>query len=375
MDVVTPPDSTPYDGVLLLSFGGPERPDDVIPFLRRVTCGRGVAEERLLEVAEHYHHFGGRSPINEQNRALAARLADELSRRGSGIPVWLGNRNWHPFLLDTLRSAHAAGARRLVTVVTSAYASYSGCRQYREDLAAALAALAAEGADLAADRVRHYFNHPAFLESQADAVAAALDRLPEAIRERSRVIFVTHSIPVAMDAGSGPDGGAYQRQHQDACASVAALLSAAGRPVTWELAYCSRSGPAAEPWLEPDVDDRIERLAAEGVAGVVVVPIGFISDHMEVGFDLDTQARGVADRCDLPFVRAATVATDPQFVAGLADLVLERAASARGERPERPARGAFGAAVDACPPGCCPNPRGERPAACGAGPAEARVGA
>lgn len=367
-------DVAPYDAVLLLSFGGPEGPDDVMPFLENVTRGRGIPRERLEAVAEHYLHFGGRSPINDQNRALLAALRAELDARGVDLPLLWGNRNWAPYLVDALREAHEAGTRRVVTVVTSAYSSYSGCRQYREDIAAALAVLAAEGRALEVDKVRHYYNHPGFVAPVVDAVSAGLAGLPAAARERARVVFVTHSVPTAMDEVSGEGstvgGGAYVKQHLDVAgtvmSSVGSSVAADGGAVPgWDLVYCSRSGPPTQPWLEPDVNDHLEKLAADGTTGVVVVPVGFVSDHMEVVFDLDTEAAQTAERLGLPFVRVPTVGTDPRFVAGLVDLVVERAALARRGDPERPATGALGPSHVTCPVGCCRNLRADRPAACG----------
>jgi ferrochelatase len=363
-----PADVRPYDAVLLLSFGGPEGPDDVLPFLENVTHGRGIGRERLEQVAGHYLQFGGRSPINDQNRALLAALRGELDRRGVDVPLVWGNRNWAPYLLDTLRAAHAAGARRFVTVLTSAYSSYSGCRQYREDLAAAVGTLAGEGRTMAVDKVRHYFNHPGFVAPTVDAVRAGLAALPAAGRAGAHVLFVTHSVPTGMNeasgAGSEHGAGAYVRQHLDVAGTVMAEL---GVEHAWDLVYCSRSGPPGQPWLEPDVDDRLAELAAAGTTGVVIVPVGFVSDHMEVVFDLDTQACGTARALGLPAVRVPTVGTDPRFVAALADLVVERAAQARGEQVARPARGGLGPSHARCPAGCCANPRGVRPAACGVG--------
>jgi ferrochelatase len=355
--------AAPYDAVLLLSFGGPEGPADVMPFLRNVTRGRGVPDERLAAVAEHYHGFGGRSPINDQNRALLAALRQELAGRGAHLPVHWGNRNWAPFVTDALRAAHEDGARRVLTVVTSAFPSYSGCRQYREDLAGALGELAAEGRSLELDKVRHYGNHPGFVEPVTDAVVEAARRVPAG----SPVVFVTHSVPVAMAESAGPEGGAYVDAQLDTCRVVVARAGdELGRALDWALVYCSRSGPPSQPWLEPDVNDHLTALAAAGAPGVVVVPVGFVSDHMEVVHDLDTEAAATAERLGLPFARAATAGTAPAFVAGLADLVLERAAAVRGERPDRPALGEHGPWHDVCPVGCCPNLRApDRPAACG----------
>ncbi len=364
--MTTSPDLAPYDAVLLLSFGGPERPDDVMPFLRNVTRGRGIPDERLAEVAEHYHHFGGRSPINDQNRALLAALETELRSRGIDVPLLWGNRNWAPFVTDTLREAHEAGLRRVVAVTTSAYSSYSSCRQYREDLAGALLTLADEGREIAVDKIRQYFNHPGFVEPN---VRAALDALRE-VPEGSHLVFVTHSVPDAMDDASGPGGHlspAYSAQHRDIASVVAdAVGRELGRAVPWELVYCSRSGPPSQPWLEPDVGDHLRALHAAGAPGAAVCPIGFVSDHLEVKYDLDTEAREVADEIGLPFARAATVGVDPQFVSALAELLLERAAQARGDDPARPTLGSRPPVSSVCPVGCCRNLRAERPAACGA---------
>lgn len=364
--------AAPYDALLLLSFGGPEQPDDVMPFLRRVTAGRGIPDERLAEVAEHYHHFGGRSPINDQNRALLAALRAELAARGIDLPVVWGNRNWAPFVTDALRQAAADGARRVLVLATSAYASYSGCRQYREDLAAALLELAEEDVDLQLDKLRHYFDAPGFVAANARALRAAFERLPEHVRDGAHVAFVTHSIPDAMAETAGPEGDAYVRQHEDVAAAVAGMVRAeTGLELPYELVYCSRSGPPSQPWTEPDVNDHLEALHSSGVPAVVVAPIGFVSDHMEVVFDLDTEARETANRLGLPMERAATAGVDPDFVAGLVELVLERAAAERAAAgqeppPPRPSAGALGPSHDVCPVGCCPDLRHpDRPAACG----------
>ena len=355
-----------YDALLLLSFGGPEGPDDVMPFLENVTRGRGIPRERLADVAEHYQHLGGRSPINDQNRALLAALREELAARGSDLPVWWGNRNWDPYLTDALREAHEAGARRVLAVLTSAYSSYSGCRQYREDIARAVTTLAAEGREMGVDKIRHYFNSPGFVQANAEAVLAAYAELAEEVRTGTRLVFVTHSVPDAMDEVAGPAGHAYTGQHRDLCAAVAARVAAArGSEPAWDLVYCSRSGPPTQPWLEPDVNDHLRELSGAGVPAVVVAPVGFVSDHMEVRFDLDTEARGTADELGLTMVRAATVGTDPRFVSGLVDLVEERAQVARGTVPEQPFEGSWGPSHSVCPVGCCRNLRADLPAACG----------
>ncbi len=339
-----------HDAVLLTSFGGPEQPDDVLPFLRNVVAGRDVPDERLAEVAEHYFDHGGRSPINDQNRALMAALGDEFARRGRDLPILFGNRNWDPYLADTLRAAATAGHRRLLALVTSAYSSYSGCRQYREDLAAALVDA---DVDLVVDKVRVYFNHPGFVDAQSARVAVALEELaatvgPERARH-ARMVFVTHSIPRSMARHA-----AYEAQHYEACRLVAEQVATDhDADVTWaggwDLVFCSRSGPPQVPWLVPDVNDHLADLADDGAQAVVVVPIGFVSDHMEVIHDLDVEAAETASELDLAMVRAGTVGTHPAFVAGLADLVEERLDDA----DHRPARGTMGPWHDACPLDCC----------------------
>ncbi len=357
---VRPPEPAslaPYDAVLLQSFGGPEAPEEVMPFLENVVRGRNVPRDRLLGVAEHYQAFGGRSPINDQNRALLAALVEELAARGLTPPIFWGNRNWEPYLVDALREARDSGARRVLTVVTSAYSSYSGCRQYREDRERALESLAAGGGPgdaMVVDKIRGYFNHPGFAEATVDAVMAAHACLEPDRATPLRVLFVTHSIPMAMQEGSGPGGGAYSRQHRDLAATVMDVVARRlGRGLEWDLVYCSRSGPPQVPWLEPDINDHLEDVAANGVRGVVVVPIGFISDHMEVIYDLDTEAADVANRLGLDFARAATVGTHPAFVAGLVDLLLERAAEARGERRPRVTVGGLEPLPAQCPADCC----------------------
>nr|WP_309225389.1 ferrochelatase [Quadrisphaera sp. INWT6] len=358
----------PYDALVLLSFGGPEGPDDVVPFLENVTRGRGIPRERLVEVGEHYFAFGGRSPINEQNLELLAALRAELAARGAGdLPVHWGNRNWDPYLTDALREAHEAGARRVLVLTTSAYASYSGCRQYREDVAASLIALAGEGRRLLADKVRHYFNAPGFVQANTDAVLAALAELDDDVRDGAHLVFTTHSIPDAMAAAAGPDGHAYERQHESVVAEVTRRVAeVTGVEHPSALVYCSRSGPPTQPWLEPDVNDHLTALRERGAASAVVAPIGFISDHMEVKYDLDTEAAETAAEIGLPFARAATAGVHTAFVTALVDLVLERAAAERGEGPQRAATGSLGPSHDVCPVGCCANLRApDRPAACG----------
>jgi ferrochelatase len=361
----------PYDGILLLSFGGPEKPEDVLPFLRTVTAGKNIPDERLEEVGEHYYGFGGRSPINDQNRALLAALRAELDRREISTPLIWGNRNFTPFTAQALEQAHDQGLRRLVTVVTSAYSSYSSCRQYREDLAAAQQTAAEAGMTIELDKVRPYSNHPGFARANTRLVTEAVrGALREGAEPESlRLLFVTHSIPTAMDDTSGPgdgEGNAYSRQHIALGAAITDEVNATlDTDFSGELVFCSRSGPPAQPWLEPDVNDRLEELALEGAQVVVVAPIGFVSDHMEVVYDLDTEAAATAERLGLRLVRVPTVGVDPEFVSGLVDLVLERAAQARGEEPPIPAWPGPAAMPSTCAPGCCPNLRDAKPALCG----------
>jgi protoporphyrin/coproporphyrin ferrochelatase len=360
----TPPDVSPYDALLLVSFGGPEQPDDVIPFLENVTRGRGIPRERLAEVGEHYFAFGGRSPINDQNRAYIAAVEEDLRSAGIDLPVYWGNRNWDPYLTDTIAAMRDDGVRRAACLVTSAYSSYSGCRQYRENLADAVAEVG-EGAPRL-DKLRHYFNHPGFVESMVDATLSALADLDDTARREAHLLFVTHSVPESMNDSSGPFGGAYVAQHRAVGEEIGERIrQETGHRYPSELVFCSRSGPPHVPWLEPDVNDRLEELAADQVGGVVVVPIGFVSDHMEVIYDLDTEASATAEKLGLPFARAATAGLDPRFVALARDLLVERARAERGLETGRAAVGAMGPSWDVCPAGCCPNARGPRPALCG----------
>lgn len=334
---------TPYDALLLVSFGGPEGPDDVLPFLENVTRGRGVPPQRLAEVARHYEHFGGVSPINAQNRALLAAVRDACVRAGITQPWYWGNRNWHPYLTDTLREMRDAGVRRALAFVTSPYGSYSSCRQYLDDIAHARRDVGADAPVV--DKVRHYHDHPGYIEPHARAVRAALAELPGALREHTRLVFTAHSIPMAMADHSGPDGGRYVAQ----LAETATLVRAAAAPdLEYDLVWQSRSGPPRVPWLEPDVNDHLEALAEGGAQAVVVSPIGFISDHLEVVWDLDNEAASTAARLGLGYARAATPGTAPEFVAMVRELVAERLAvpaprRALGEVPT----------WDVCPSRCC----------------------
>ena len=371
-------DVTPYDALLLVSFGGPEKPEDVVPFLENVTRGRGIPRERLEEVGQHYYRFGGRSPINDQNRAFLEALREDLRGNGIDIGVYWGNRNWDPFLTDTVRQMRDDGVTRAACFATSAYSSYSSCRQYREDLAAATAAVSADqqGAPVL-DKLRHFFNHPGFVEPMVDATLAALAELPEPVRDAAHLTFVTHSIPTAMNDASGGllggvgarAGGWYVTQHRSVMTEIVdRVRQETGQRHPHALVYCSRSGAPHVPWLEPDINDHLTALSkSQEAPGVVVVPIGFVSDHMEVVFDLDTEAAETAAELELPFVRAATAGLDPRFVATARDLLTERAAVERGEEVARATVGSLPARPDLCPAGCCANPRGLVPALSGAG--------
>lgn len=447
----------PYDAVLVLSYGGPQGPEDVLPFMRNATAGRGVPDARLLEVSGHYAGFGGVSPINARNAEMLTALRAELARRGSRLPVVIGNRNWHPFVSESLRSLADAGARRVLSMTTAAYGSYSGCRQYREDTAAALAQLAAgtdgstgqgreadaaarvggaggEPVSLTVDKTRPFYNTPGMLTANVDAIVAAFSELEaQGVPAAGvRLVLVTHSVPVAMEEGSSPgalgaaragvpglveapEGTSGADSSQGHCLQasgpetvppepgVAADLSTEisyveqhqrlievlvpevtrrlglDHPPHHDLVYCSRSGPPQARWLEPDVNDHLEALAAGRLvdgsptpvpAGVVVAPVGFVADHMEVVYDLDTEAKDTAARLGLPYARAATAGSHPAFITSLADLLLERAAVARGETVTPASTTGTGPFHTVCPQGCC------RPAASQAAhqPSSARPG-
>jgi ferrochelatase len=332
-----------YDAFLLVSFGGPEGPDDVMPFLENVTRGRGVPPERLAEVAEHYRHFGGVSPINAQNRELLAALAEELPRAGIDAPLYWGNRNWDPYLTKTVAQMRDDGIRSAIGFVTSAYGSYSACGQYLEDIARARAEVGEDAPVI--DKLRHFHDHPGFVEPHADAVTAALGTLPDRDPARTRLVFTAHSIPNAMDASSGPSGARYSDQVRETAGLVAGT---AAPELPWDLVWQSRSGPPQVPWLEPDVNDHLEALAADGVRNVVVSPVGFVCDHLEVLWDLDNEAADTARRLGLNVARAATPGTDPRFVRMVGELIRERI------DPATPRR-ALGRipTFDVCPPGHC----------------------
>jgi ferrochelatase len=337
-----------YDALVLVSFGGPERPEDVLPFLQNVTRGRGVPPERLAEVAEHYLHFGGVSPINQQCRDLLAAIREDFAANGVDLPVYWGNRNWDPMLADTVAQLRDDGVQRALAFVTSAYGGYSSCRQYQEDIAAARAAVGPDAPLI--EKLRQFWDHPGFVEPHADAVRAALAQLDPARRDSTRLVFTAHSIPVSAAATAGPHGGRYTAQ----LAETARLVHAAAAPdLPYDLVWQSRSGPPQVPWLEPDINDHLAALAGEGVTGVVVSPIGFVSDHLEVVWDLDTEALDTAKQLGLDFVRAGTPGTDPRFVAMVRELVLERNAP-DGRRHFR--RLGELPIWDTCPALCCVPP-------------------
>ncbi len=340
----------PYGAVMLVSFGGPEGPDDVLPFMENVTQGRGIPRERLVEVSAHYDRFGGVSPINGHNRELLAAMREAFARNEVDVPIVWGNRNWHPFIAQALAELEPSSPRRILAFVTSAFSSASGCRQYREDITRALAA--AQGDAPSVDKVRVFYNHPGFIEPMVTNTLAAL----AASSDDAEVVFTAHSIPQSM-----ADTSDYVAQLLDACSLIMAGLGPSHADRRWDLVYQSRSGAPGQPWLEPDISDHLRSRRAAGVEAVVVVPVGFVSDHMEVVWDLDTQARATADEIGLSMVRSATVGADPRFVDMIVGLALERAASERGERPERVALGTRGANHDVCPLDCCPLP--SRPAA------------
>ncbi|WP_179872873.1 ferrochelatase [Microcella indica] len=370
-----------YDAVILAGFGGPEGQDDVIPFLRNVTRGRGIPDERLEEVAHHYRHFGGVSPINEQNRQLQAALQAEADRRGLGMPIYWGNRNWDPYLPQALQQAFDDGHRTILGLATSAYSSFSSCRQYREDFAKALDATGLWG-QVRIDKVAQFFDAPGFVAPFVTGVADALRELLAAGTDlaATRVLFATHSIPTTDAERSGPrdvdwgEGGAYAAQHLAVSEVIMQRALATLRDegadvpeVEWQLVYQSRSGPPTQPWLEPDINDAIGEHAAAGATTIVMVPVGFVSDHMEVMWDLDTEAMETCEEHGVAGVRVPTPGVDPVYVSGLVDLIEERL---RGTPTvERVRETTLGPWYDVCRPGCCENVRaGYKPAISGLQP-------
>ena len=332
-----------YDALLVVSFGGPESRDDVIPFLENVLRGRNVSRERIQAVAEHYYHFEGKSPINQQTRELISALEVELAHHSLKLPVYWGNRNWHPMLADTLRKMQQDGIQRALAFVMSAYSSYSGCRQYREDIARAQSEVGSNA--LAIDKIRPFFNHPGFIESTKDRLRDALAHVPESARKNIQVVYTGHSIPLSMANTCD-----YVRQLEEVRKLVSAELSI----VNDTLVYQSRSGAPGQPWLGPDVLDYLREIKTRSLASAVVLaPIGFISDHMEVLYDLDVEARQLCDSLNLPMVRAKTVGIHPRFIAMIRELIQERISSGT----ERQALGSLGPRPDTCAEECCPAPQ------------------
>lgn len=335
-----------FDALLVLSFGGPEGPDDVRPFLENVTRGRGVPPERLDEVAEHYRHFGGVSPLNARNRELIAAIEERTD-----LPVYFGNRNWHPLVEDTVGRMAADGVRHALVFATSAYGGFSACRQYHEDIARARKAVGEGAPELV--KLRHFFDHPAFVAAGADAVRAAFEQ----VGPSARLVFTAHSVPMSADATAGPpdEGGhRYSRQVAEAARLVAAEVGVAEYDVVWQ----SRSGPPRVPWLEPDILDHLDALAATGAPAVVVAPVGFVSDHVEVVWDLDTEARERAAARGIGFARAATAGPDPRFADMVVELMAEHLADAPPRRLSEIPSAGCGVNGELCAVRCCePPPR------------------
>lgn len=357
-----------YDAILLTSFGGPEGPDEVMPYLERVTAGRGVPHERLVEVSHHYLALGGVSPINDQNRALLAKMRERFPELGIDLPIYWGNRNSEPYFADVVQEMYDAGHRKVLAWVTSAYSSYSGCRQYRENLHKALTDNDLLG-KMTIDKIRHYFDHPGFLEPVVEDLIVAVNDLNQRGSQNAdiQIMFATHSIPNAMGETSGPParrndwnepGGAYEAQHLAAASLVIrhAEQRTGLKLPSWELAYQSRSGSPEVPWLEPDVNDAIVAAKEAGKSGVIVIPIGFVSDHVEVIWDLDNEAKETAEEQDLNFYRVATAGVHPAFIDAIGNLILERLGKA-----EPQALSELGPWPEFCAVGCCPNLRKELP--------------
>lgn len=332
-----------YDAILVVSFGGPESTDDVIPFLENVLRGRNVPRERMLAVAEHYYHFGGKSPINQQTRDLMAAIEHELAQHGPKLPVYWGNRNWHPMLAETLQQMKHDGIHRALALVTSAYSSYSGCRQYREDILRAQSEVGSGGPEI--EKLRAFFNHPGFVEATQDRIHDALTQVPSEARENVQVVYIAHSIPVSMANSCD-----YVRQLEE----VRKLVSTGLGVTNDALVYQSRSGAPGQPWLEPDILDYLRDVKARNLASAVVLaPISFISDHMEVLYDLDIEARNLCDSLALPMTRAKTVGVHPKFIAMIRELILELT----NPGTERRSLGSLGPRQDVCEENCCPAPQ------------------
>lgn len=335
-----------YDAILIVSFGGPERTEDVMPFLENVLRGKNVPRERMAQVAEHYYHFGGKSPINDQNRALIAALKKELEQHGPDLPIYWGNRNWHPMLPETLQQMKLDGVKRALAFVTSAYSSYSSCRQYRENIAKAQQVVGEGAPEI--DKIRVFYNHPGFVEANLAQIRAALENIPAGRRETARIAYTAHSIPLSMASSCN-----YQRQLLEVASLISTALGRAADP----LVFQSRSGPASQPWLEPDILEHLRDLKAQKTADLVMAPIGFVSDHMEVMYDLDTEAAKLCEELGINMVRVATAGTHPRFIRMIRELILERTAGAA-----QLTVGTYPANPDVCLADCCPAPARPSPA-------------
>ena len=343
--------NSPYQALILVSFGGPEGPDDVLPFLENVLRGRNVPRERMLEVAEHYNHFGGVSPITQQNRDLIAAIEAELASREIQLPVYFGNRNWKPFIGDTLKQMQADGVEQALAFFTSTFSCYSGCRQYRENIQEACQAIGEAAPEIR--KLRMCFNHPLFIDACAERIVEQLESIDPQDHATTRLIFTAHSIPISMAENCN-----YEKQLTEASRLVADRLAELGHgPFQWNLVYQSRSGPPHQPWLEPDICDFLEDVKKDAASHAIIMPIGFVSDHMEVMFDLDTEAREKCDELGLEMRRAGSVGTHPKFVRMIVDLIEERA-----QGLPKPAIGDLPPSHDVCPENCClPGARPTRP--------------
>ena len=328
----------PFDALLVVSFGGPNGPDDVMPFLENVLRGKNVPRERMLEVSEHYQHFGGASPINAQNLALIEAVKADLANKGIDLPVYWGNRNWHPMFADTLEEMKKDGIKKSLAFFTSIFSCYSGCRQYRENIIEAQEQVGPDAPEV--HKLRMAFNHPLYIGASADRVQTALDQIPEERRAAARVVFTAHSIPLSM-----AENCKYETQLTEASRLIMETIG----ENPWDLVYQSRSGPPQQPWLDPDICDHIQALHDKGgTEDIVIMPVGFVSDHMEVMFDLDTEAMDICKELSINMVRAGSVGVHPQFVSMISELILERTTGA-----EKQAIGNMPANWDVCPKDCC----------------------